>query len=396
VVAVTLSLSGCQWRGLNSLPLPGATGRVPGATVYYIDIADVGSLDSNSPVKLNDVTVGSVGDMTVQEWHASVAVFIEPGITVPANATATVGQTSLLGSSHIALDPPMGAAPNGQLPPRSTIPLSQSATAPTTEQTLAALSVVVNGGGLGQIGDIVKQFNNAFNGRQGAIRDLLTRLDTFVGVFSAQRNDVIATMEQLNALTATIAGQRDTITQALAELPPALDILVREAPRLTAALDKLRIFSDTATGVVTDVKTDLMENLRHLEPTLRALADVGEDIDTAIAAATTFPQNQYFIDNAVKGDYVNLSGAFDFTLPRLKHDLLAGTRWGDINIPLQAAIGDPGYAEQNPGPPPDTAGPPPEPPGAAPGAAPAAPPTADPTNPEPAVPQPLPAIPGGR
>jgi virulence factor Mce-like protein len=380
VVAVTLSLSGCQWRGLNSLPLPGATGRVPGATVYYVDISDVGSLDSNSPVMLNDVTVGSVGDMTVHEWHARVAVFIEPGVTVPANAIASVGQTSLLGSSHIALDPPVGTVPSGQLPPRSTIPLSRSTTAPTTEQTLAALSVVVNGGGLGQIGDIVKQFNNALGGREGAIRDLLTRLDTFVGVFAAQRDDVIATMEQLNALTATIAGQRDTISRALAELPPALDILIREEPRLTAALDKLRIFSDTATGVISDVKTDLVENLRHLEPTVRALADVGEDIDTAIAATTTFPQNQYFIDHAVKGDYVNLSGAFDFTLPRLKHDLLAGTRWGDINIPLQAAIGDPGYAEQNPNPPPGTVGPPPEPP------------AADPTNPV----QSAPAVPGGR
>ncbi|MBB3753833.1 virulence factor Mce-like protein [Mycolicibacterium sp. BK634] len=370
VVTVTLSLSGCQWRGLNSLPLPGATGRVPGAAVYYIDISDVGSLDSNSPVKLNDVTVGSVGDMSVHNWHARVTVFIEPGITVPANATATVGQTSLLGSSHIALDPPVGAVPTGQLPARSTIPLSRSTTAPTTEQTLAALSVVVNGGGLGQIGDIVKQFNNALNGREGAIRDLLTRLDTFVGVFAAQRADVIATMEQLNALTATIAGQRDTITRALAELPPALDILVREEPRLTAALDKLHVFSDTATGVISDVKTDLVANLRHLEPTVRALADVGEDIDTAIAAATTFPQNQYFIDHAVKGDYVNLAGAFDFTLPRLKHDLLAGTRWGDIGVALQAALGDPGYAEQNPG----------------------TPPAADPTN----LAQSPPAVPGGR
>jgi len=39
--------------------------------------------------------------------------------------------------------------------------LNRSSTYPSTEQTLSALSVVVNGGGVGQIGDIVREFNAA-------------------------------------------------------------------------------------------------------------------------------------------------------------------------------------------------------------------------------------------
>ena len=89
-------------------------------------------------------------------------------MVVPANAVATVGQTSLLGSMHLALNPPLGEKPSGRLQPGATIGLNQSSTYPTTEQTLSSLSAVVNGGGLGQIGDIIHNFNAALSGREPA------------------------------------------------------------------------------------------------------------------------------------------------------------------------------------------------------------------------------------
>src|SRR5215211_131339 len=158
-VCSVLSLTGCAWKGVNSLPLPGAPGRVPGATTYHVEIANVGTLESNSPVMIDDVIVGSVGPMTVKGWHADVEVLVKPGVVVPANAVATVGQTSLLGSSHLQLNPPQRVAPTGRLAPGATIPLNKSSTYPSTELTLASLSVVVNGGGLGQIGPIIRYFN---------------------------------------------------------------------------------------------------------------------------------------------------------------------------------------------------------------------------------------------
>jgi ABC-type transporter Mla subunit MlaD len=240
------------------------------------------------------------------------------------------------------------------------------------------LSAVVNGGGLGQLGDIVHSFNAAFDGRQGDIHDLITHLDTFVGTFDAQRSDVIATMQALNRLAGTFAAQRDVLTAALNDLPPALEVLVRERPRITTALDKLRVFSDTAYGLVTDVRADLVDNLHHLEPSIRSLADVGAEINKALAFATVFPYGQSAIDHAVRGDYINQITTIDFTVPRLKRELLMGTRFGDPNAQLQAAIGDPGYAEQTGDPLGVAIAPPPAP-------AEAAPPPDQP------LPQPLPA-----
>ncbi|MDA3638778.1 MCE family protein [Mycobacterium xenopi] len=365
-----LSVTGCAFHGLNSLPLPGAVGRGPGANIYHVEIPNVSTLESNSPVMIDDVVVGSVGPMRVKDWHADVEISVKRDVVVPANAVASVGQTSLLGSMHLELNPPLGQPGIGRLQPGATIPLNRSSTYPSTEQTLSSLSIVVNGGGLGQIGEIVHNFSAALSGRESAVRDLINRLDTFVGTLDQQRDNIVASIQALNRLSTTFAGQRDALTRALRKVPPALDVLIKERPRFTAALDKLRVFSNTATGLINDTQADLVKNLKNLEPTIRALADVGPELDTAIAAATVFPFTQNFVDRAVRGDYFNLHVDLDLSIPRLKRGLLLGTHWGQLDMPLVPAPGEPyylnytldplhaGVAPRLPGPPPPGAAPP--------------------------------------
>ncbi|MBP2454470.1 MCE family protein [Mycolicibacterium lutetiense] len=338
------TLTGCAFHGLNSLPLPGTVGRGSDATVYHVELANIGTLESNSPVMIGDVIVGSVSGMAVKGWHADVEVSVKPDIVVPANAVATVGQTSLLGSMHVALDPPLGQSPTGRLTPGATLELNQTSTYPSTEQTLSSLSVLVNGGGLGKIGDLVTEFNAALNGREDKIRDLLTRLDDIVGMFANQRDDINASITELNRLAGTLSGQQEVITTALQRIPPALDILVKERPRITTALEKFGKFSDTATNLVNATREDLLTNLRNLEPTVKALADVGPNLGTVLAFAPAYPYPQNFIDRAIRGDYLNQFITFDFTIPRLKRGLFLGTRWGQEGLPLTPAPGDPFFA----------------------------------------------------
>lgn len=341
---IAMALTGCSFEGINSLPLPGAVGRGADAVTYHVQVANVATLESNSPVMIDDVVVGSVGKMTVDNWHADVEVSVKPDVAIPANAVATVGQTSLLGSMHLALNPPLGEEPSGRLQPDATIPLSESSTYPSTERTLSSLSMVVNGGGLGQIGDVIHNFSAAVSGREPEIRELLTRLDNFIGVLDTQRNDIIATIQQLNRVAGTFAGQRDVIDRALKEIPPAIDVLIKERPNLTTALEKLGKFGDTATTLVDDAGDDLVKDLENLGPALGAIADIGPDLNLALLWATAFPYGPTFADRITRGDYINLYATFDLTYPRLKKTLLLGTRWGDENAKLIPAPGDPYWA----------------------------------------------------
>jgi len=46
-------------------------------------------------------------------WHALVTMRIDGDVELPANATAKLGQTSLLGSLHVELAPPKNALRKG-------------------------------------------------------------------------------------------------------------------------------------------------------------------------------------------------------------------------------------------------------------------------------------------
>lgn len=340
---VALTTVGCGFKGLNSLPLPGTVGTGPESLVYHLELSNVGTLESNSPVMMDNVIVGSVRAMEFENWRANVTVSVESGVVVPSNAVAAVGQTSLLGSMHVALDPPPGTAPRGRLEPGATIPLSSTMSYPSTEQTLSSLSTLVNAGGLGQVGDIVRSLNTALSGREVPARELLRRLDEFVGVFDGQRDDIVESMKALSRLSAQLSAQRDVLSAALRDLPAALDVLIAQRPNLVGALQKLGALGQTASGLVDDAGADLVANLEDLAPTVKALADVGPEIAKVLGYLPTAPFSQNIVDRGIRGDFMNLFIILDFTTARLKRTLLAGTRFEDQNAQLVPAPGDIGY-----------------------------------------------------
>ena len=119
------------------------------------------------------------------------------------------------------------------------------------------------------------------SGREPEIRELLTRLDDFVGVLDEQRDNIIASIQQLNRVAGTFAGQRDVIDRALKEIPPALDVLIKERPHADHRAGRSSgQFSDTATGLVNDAGDDLVTDLKNLEPALKALVDIGPDLSS--------------------------------------------------------------------------------------------------------------------
>jgi phospholipid/cholesterol/gamma-HCH transport system substrate-binding protein len=343
--SIMLAASGCAFNGLTSLPLPGAVGRGPGADIYHVEIANVSTMEPNSPVLIDDVVVGSVGKMRVKGWHADLEISVKHDVVVPANAVASIGQTSLLGSVHLELNPPLGQQGTGRLMPGATIPLNRSSTYPSTEQTLSSLSVIINSGGLTQIGDIIHNFDAALSGRASAVRDLLIRLDRFVGTLDEQRDNLVASIQGLNRLADTLAGQRAVIDTALRKIPPALDVLVTERPRIITALDKLHTFSNVASRLINDAGSDLVTNLKNLEPTIRALADVGPDLGLGVSYLTTLPFNQNIIDRAVRGDYTNGFFTLDLTNAGLRRSLLLGTHWERLGAEFAPAPGDPYYLQ---------------------------------------------------
>ena len=328
VLAVALVTgSGCGWRGVNSLPLPGTAGGGPGSYTIQVQLPDVTNLEQNSRVRVGDVTVGNVTRIERQAWHALLTLRLAGDVDLPENATAKLGQTSLLGSMHIELAPPVGVAPQGKLHQGSLIPLSSAGEYPSTEQTLAAVSMVLNGGGLGQLQDVIKELSTGFAGHEQDLRDLLGQLDKFVAYLNDQTGDIISAADKLNNLVGQLAAADPVIDRALQTLPQALTVLKDDRTQLTDTVDRLGKFSALTADTVDGIKDNLVKELNQLGPVVDSLANAGPALTRSLSTLATFPWPNETLDNWCRGDYCNLTAVFDLTLSRLDAGLLTGTRW---------------------------------------------------------------------
>jgi phospholipid/cholesterol/gamma-HCH transport system substrate-binding protein len=324
------AVSGCGWHGLNSIPLPGTKGGGPGSYTIQAQLPDVTNIEQNSRVRVGDVTVGNVTKIELQGSHALLTMTIQGDVSVPANATATVGQTSLLGSLHVELTPPKDVAPQGKLHDGSLIPLSSGGAYPSTEQTLAAVSLLLNGGGVGQIQDITQSLSTAFRGRENDLRSLIEQLDKFVGHLNEQKSDIIAATDSLNNLVGQFAAEQPVVDKALKTIPDALSVLKDQRNNLADALDQFGKFSALVADSTDQTKENLVKEAQDLGPVLQSLADAGPALTRSLSLFSTFPFPKENLSKFIRGDLVNLTGIFDLTLSRLD-GLFTGTRFeGDL------------------------------------------------------------------
>jgi phospholipid/cholesterol/gamma-HCH transport system substrate-binding protein len=328
VALVVAALSGCGgWHGLNTLPLPGTAGGGPGAFTIQAQLPNVTNLQPNSRVRVNDVTVGNVTKVEMQGWHALLTMTLDRDVDLPANATVKLGQTSLFGSLHVELAPPTDAPPQGKLHDGSLIPLAAASTYPSTEQTLAAISLVLNGGGVGQVQDITEALSTAFAGRADDLRSLIVQLDKYVGYLNDQKDDIIAAADSLNNLVGQIAAQKPVVDKALKTIPDALAVLNDQRNTISDAITQLGRFSALTADTVNQTKGALVQELTDVGPVLKSLADAGPALTRALGVLPTYPFPKDTLTKWNRGDYANLTAVIDLTLSRIDSSFFTGTRW---------------------------------------------------------------------
>ncbi|MUL49290.1 MCE family protein [Mycobacterium sp. CBMA293] len=322
LVCVAGIVSGCQFDGLNSLSLPGTAGHGPGSFEVTLDLSNVVGLPQNSPVKVGDVTVGSVSGVAVMQRpdstvYAAVRVSLDRHVVLPANATAAVGQTSLLGSQHVELAAPTDQPARGQLTDGAHIQQGRTGHYPTTEDVLAALGVIVNNGNLGALHDITDEMYAAVAGRGATFTGLVARMAELTSFLDAQTNTIIAAIEGVDRTAEVLAQNADALRRTLQTLPAALDVLNRNRSNIVAAFDALRRFASTAERVLSQTKDDFAADLKDMFPAILAFNDNADDFIHDLEILPTFPFDRKYLRNAVRGDYLNVFSTFDLTMRRL-------------------------------------------------------------------------------
>ena len=192
------------------------------------------------------------GRSTSQGFKARVTLRIRNDVVLPANTFAELRQTSLFGEKFVALGPPPPPEqPVGRLANHAVI--DRSGRNPETEEVLAALSALLNGGGISQLQTISVELSNALAGRESRVRDALRQVDGLVGALDDRKNEIVRALENVDALARTDwPGSSGTIAAALDNIPPALAVLADQRTQLTKMLTSLSNLGRVSDDVITN------------------------------------------------------------------------------------------------------------------------------------------------
>ncbi|MEU6842325.1 MCE family protein [Streptomyces sp. NPDC046716] len=300
-----ISVPSPSFGGLEDVPLPG--GADLGAHPYTItaDMKDVLSLVPQSAVKVNDVSVGRVTDIELagrNSWTARVTMRINGDVKLPADAGARIEQSSLLGEKYVQLVEPDNGT--GSLHAGDRIPVARTGRNTEVEEVFGALSLLLNGGGVNQLKTITQELNKAVGGRESDVRSTLRRVNTLVTDLDDHRGDITAALDGVNRLSATLSHRKEDVDTVLTDLSPGLKTLEEQRGSLMTMLRSLDRLGDVATDTINRSQADMVADLKALAPTLKALADSGQDLPNSLQVLLTYPFTDEVM-NGIKGDYLN-------------------------------------------------------------------------------------------
>lgn len=309
-LSAVLAVSACS-VGAQDMPLPGS--RISGDTLSLTAVFDDAlNLAEGAPVKLNGVTVGRVDSVTAEDFKAKVTMTVKESAGVRADAAARLRGTTPLGELYVDLD-------NGKAPATAAdgAQVSDTATAPTIEDAMASASMFINGGGLAELGSIVREANLAIGGREETAQDLLIRLERTTRELNRSGDDIDAALSSLAGLSTILHARQNHINQALAEIGPAAREVRSHVDDLIALLKQVRALGTTSTAIVNTVHDDLIQGLRQMGPIFDEMNSLESELTPVIETLVTFSE---LLDKGVPTAYLNtylhfhLDG-FDLGLP---------------------------------------------------------------------------------
>ena len=337
-VLAVLVLASCDWRGIANMPMPVGRGTGSNHMTIYVQMPDTLALNTNSRVRVADVWVGTVRDIRLKNWVATLTLDVDPTVKLPANATAKIGQTSLLGTQHVELAAPKNPSPR-PLKSGDTIPLMNSSAYPTVERTLASVAVILTGGGIANLDVIQTEILNILDGHVDQVREFLSRLDTFVGELNHRRDDLTRAIDSTNQLLTIVANHNDTLDRVLTDIPPMIQHFADTRQLFADATESLGRFSDVANRVLSDTRPNLHQSLQSLQRPLEQLERAAPFVIGALKLGLTAPFDIDDVEKVIRGDYVNVSGALDLTLSTFDNTLLSGTGLSGALRALEQAWG---------------------------------------------------------
>jgi phospholipid/cholesterol/gamma-HCH transport system substrate-binding protein len=202
--------------------------------------ANLKGLKTGDEVRMAGVKVGAVALTRLAPHRVEAVLYIDPDVKIPADAVASVEQSSLLGSNYLGVT---FGTPGGELLKDH----DEIKTKPTVDMSEVISQLGSLGSKLEQvIGDVGKSM-----GTGGANGNLFQRIDKLVTENGPKLTETISNLQDI---TAKIKNGDGTIGRLVND-PKLHDDLVSTVGEIKQAATDARTFMTDAKGIVADVKS---------------------------------------------------------------------------------------------------------------------------------------------
>ena len=291
---LVVALAGCS--------ISGSGGQRTATAVF----SDVGDLANGAQVQMADVPVGSVQSIALDGDQAKVTLSFDNGVRIPANVSAAIDRTTILGDQFVDLVVPKdetGAASASAPQLANGARIVHTSTVPDVEQFVQAGSEVFGAISTTELEQIIEAGGQGFTGQEASLKAFLTDLTDVTSAYAQHTSDITQAVDGLDSLTASLAPTSSASATALTNLSQTVAILAKNSSQFETLLQSLDNLSSQGRSILENYYPQIVTQLQTLQAVSSQVAQHQADLAGLLSE---IPVADSALPQAVRNGYVQL------------------------------------------------------------------------------------------
>ena len=238
------------------------------ATVVVAVFNDAADLTAGHAVKIADVTVGTIEGVELTDgYEARVTMSVNGDVRLPADVSALLRKTNLLGERYVELVP--GDGP-GEFVSGSVITDTEAVA--ELEEAVASGTDVLLAVAADRLAGAIDAGAEGLDGRGDTFGEIITDLNVIVDAYDDNSEDLVRLINGFDQFMADAGPEADVHGRALDELARFVEVLEEEDERLIDTLTEVQDLAVTGTDIIQTHREDFDEFFVRFDRITREVA----------------------------------------------------------------------------------------------------------------------------
>ena len=292
VLVGTATLAGCGGPG------------TPGPRTATAVFSDVDNLADGAQVQLAEIPIGRVTSIALEGDKAKVTMELSRSARIPANVTAALSQTTILGDQFIEMEVPKSDAPAGAVPQlRNGAVIAHTTIVPDVEQLVQAGAQVFGSVSTTELEQIIAAGGEGFAGQEASLKTFLSDLSSVAATYAQHTSQFSTAINGMNQLTATLAPSSGATANTLTTLSKTVAILAQQSSQFETLLQSLDNLSIQGRQILETYYPQIVTQLQALAAVSGQLSQNQGDLAGILRE---LPANDSALPSSVRADYLQL------------------------------------------------------------------------------------------